>query len=329
MNDKITVSALPTNVRIKRLFSDYNAIAIVLLLLIVATFVVDGFNGKSISTILVQASLYGFVALGLSLVMITGNIDLSVGYQLCTAGIICILTLNATGSMIIAALAALICGALTGAINGAVVTKIGVNPLIATIATNYIYKGFSYYFTENGSLTPTADFKDSLKALAKAQILGSKWFSVTIVIFVVVLAIMFFLMYKTRFGNSLYISGDNAEAGQFAGININRINFLAFTLCGVFCAASAIMFCSDNAGITYTLGEGKDVFAISACVIGGIKMVGGKGTTVNVLAGVLIMRIISKALDMMLLPQQWSNFVSGALLIIILLVDALSSRKKA
>ena len=321
--------SLPLNTRLKRLVTDYNSIAIVLVLLIVATFVVDGFNGRSINTILIQASLYGFVALGLSLVMITGNIDLSVGYQVCTAAIVCVLVLNATGSMVLAALAALVCGALTGAINGLVVTKIGVTPLIATIATNYIYKGFSYYFTENGSLTPDKDYKDALKSIAGARLADSPWLTVTILIFLVVLIVMFFLLYKTKFGNALYISGDNAEAGEFAGINIHRVNFLAFVLCGLFCAVSAVLFASSNSGVTYTLGEGKDVFAISCCVIGGIKMAGGKGTMVNVLSGVLIMRIISKMLDMMLLPQQWSNFVSGALLVVILLVDQLSSRKKA
>lgn len=315
--------------RIKRLIGDYNSVAIVLLLLILASFVVDGFNGKSISTILVQASIYGFIAIGLSLVMITGNIDLSIGYQLSVAGIVCIMVLNATGSMLAAAVSALLCGALTGAINGGIVTKIGINPLIATIATNYIYKGFTYYYTMNGSYTPDKEYKSSLKAITKAELFDQKWLALTILIFIVVLALLFFIMRKTKFGNALYISGDNAEAGRFAGINIERTNFLAFVLCGVFCAAAGILFVSSDSGITYTLGEGKDVFAISACVIGGIKMIGGKGTMVNVLAGVLIMRIISKSLDMMLLPQQWSNFVSGALLIVILLVDQISSRKKA
>ena len=314
--------------RFKRLIADYNSVAIVLVLLIIASFVVDGFNGKSINTILIQASLYGFVALGLALVMITGNIDLSVGYQVCTAAIVCVLVLNATGSMIVAALAALVVGMLTGSINGLVVTKIGVNPLIATIATNYIYKGFSYYFTENGALSPLKENKDALKGLAKAQLFDTKWLTVTIIIFIAVLALMYFLLHKTRFGNALYITGDNPEAGAFAGINIKNTTFMAFLLCGLFCACAGVLFASDSSGVTYTLGEGKDVFAISACVIGGIKMVGGKGTMINVLSGVLIMRIISKALDMLLLPQQWSNFVSGTLLIVILLVDALSSRRK-
>ena len=326
MNEKNL--SLPMNVRVKRLVTDYNAVAIVLLLLILATFVVDGFGGKSINTILVEASYYGFIALGLSLVMITGNIDLSVGYQVCSAAIVLVLTLNATGNIIVACLAALVCGALTGTVNGLVVTKIGVNPLIATIATNYIFKGFSYFFTENGSLTPSSDYRAALKAISKAQ-LGSSWLTVTFLIFLAVLSLMLFLLYKTRFGNALYISGDNAEAGEFAGLKISRTNFLAFVLCGFFCAVAAIFFTSNSSGVTYTLGEGKDVFAISACVIGGIKMIGGKGTMVNVLAGVLIMRIISKALDMMLLPQQWSNLVSGALLVIILIIDAVSSRKKA
>ncbi len=322
-------TAAVQNNRIKRLIGDYNSIAIVLALLIVATFVVDGFNGKSLSTILVQASIYGFIALGLSFVMITGNIDLSVGYQLSAAGIVCIMVLNATGSMFLAAIAALLCGALTGAINGSIVTKIGVNPLITTIATNYIYKGFTYYFTMSGSYTPEKAYKKSLKAITKFEFFDLKWLSLTIVLFVVILAVMYFIMRKTKFGNSLYISGDNAEAGKFAGINIQRTNFLAFVLCGVFCAAAGILFVSSDSGITYTLGEGKDVFAISACVIGGIKMIGGKGTMINVLSGVLIMRIISKCLDMMLLPQQWSNFVSGTLLVVILIVDQISSRKKA
>lgn len=326
---KEDIAVVPAKKRFKRLVENYNSVAIVLLLLIVASFVVDGFNGKSVNTILIQASLYGFVALGLALVMITGNIDLSVGFQLCSAGIMCVLVLNATGSMLLACIVALLTGAVTGSINGLVVTKIGVNPLIATIATNYIYKGFSYYFTENGSLTPTSDYKNSLKSIAKAELFDSKWLTATIIIFVVVLAIMLFLLYKTRFGNALYITGDNAEAGAFAGIDVKKTTFLAFMLCGVFCAAAGILLTSSNGGLTYTLGEGKDVFAISACVIGGIKMTGGKGTMVNVLTGVLIMRIISKALDMMLLPQQWSNFVSGALLIVILLVDSISSRKKA
>ena len=326
---KEDIAVIPARKRFKRIVEDYNSVAIVLLLLIIATFVVDGFNGKSISTILIQSSLYGFVALGLALVMITGNIDLSVGFQLCSAGIMCVLVLNATGSMLLASIVALLVGAVTGSINGLVVTKIGVNPLIATIATNYIYKGFSYYFTENGSLTPTADYKNALKGIAKAELFGSKWLTVTIIIFVLVLALMYFLLYKTKFGNALYITGDNAEAGAFAGINVKKTTFLSFLLCGVFCAAAGILLTSSNGGLTYTLGEGKDVFAISACVIGGIKMTGGKGTMVNVLTGVLIMRIISKALDMMLLPQQWSNFVSGALLIVILLVDSVSSRKKA
>lgn len=326
MNKENTAAA--GNNRIKRLVGDYNSVAIVLFLLIIATFLVDGFNGKSLTAILVQASIYGFIAIGLSFVMITGNIDLSVGYQLSAAGIVCIMVLNATGSMWVAAIAALLCGALTGAINGGIVTKIGVNPLITTIATNYIYKGFTYYFTMNGSYTPDKAYKSSLKAISKAQLFDQKWLSLTIVLFVVALAVMFFIMRKTKFGNSLYISGDNAEAGRFAGISIERTNFLAFVLCGVFCAAAGILFVSSDSGITYTLGEGKDVFAISACVIGGIKMIGGKGTMVNVLSGVLIMRIISKCLDMMLLPQQWSNFVSGALLVVILIVDQVSSRKK-
>lgn len=310
------------------LVKNYNAVLILLLLVILASFLVQGMT-SNFDTVLVEASQYGLIAVGLSLVMITGNIDLSVGFQNVTASVVTVLIINATGSIPLAIAAALVVGALMGAINGFTVVKLGISPLIATIATNYIYKGFVYFYTKDGSIYPDGDLRSMLQnCLAKNYLLDVKALCVTVILLLAVLVVLLFVMRKTRFGVSLYISGDNAEAGQLAGININRVNWLAYVLCGICCAMAGVIMCSKAGAAIYSQGEGRDVFAISACVIGGIKMAGGKGTMVNVLLGILIMRVISTAMNQMLIPAAWVDFVSGALLIIILIIDRFTAVKK-
>lgn len=314
---------------LKRAFLSYNSVAILLLLLIFASFFVNKFT-KNISSIFFESSIYGFIAIGLSIVMITGNIDLSVGFQAASSAVITVIVINATGSMAIAAIAAVACGAVTGAINGTVVTKLGISPLIATIATNYIYKGFVYYFTKDGSYYPEGELRNVLKdSFAGFQLFGQKNLTITVVILIAALVLLYFIMRKTRFGVSLYIAGDNPEAGSLAGINISRTSFTAYVLCGVCCGIAGLFLASNAGAAIYMQGEGRDVFAISACVIGGVKMAGGKGTMINILIGILIMRIISTGMNLMLIPSAWVNFVSGALLIAVLVIDKLTATKEA
>ena len=312
-----------------KLLKDYNAVAILLLLAIIATFFVDGFS-KNIDRVIVEASLYGMIAVGLGLVMVTGNIDLSVGFQAACAAVLAVLVYNATGgSLLLAAIVAIISGIITGFINGFTVVKLGISPLIATIATNYIYKGFVYFFTKDGAIYPEGELRRQFQeALSKKELFNIDALAVPVLIVIAVLAVLYFVMRKTRFGVSLYIAGDNAEAGQFAGINIKKSVWVTYILCGVCCALAGLFLASNAGSAIYSQGEGRDVFAISACIIGGIKMAGGKGTMVNLLLGILIMRVISTAMDMMLIPAAWVDFVSGALLIIILIIDRFTAVKK-
>lgn len=311
----------------KRLLMSYNSVAIFLLLFIAATFFVKRFS-NNYSTILVEASLYGCIAIGLGLVMITGNIDLSVGFQAATSAVLVVLVVQATGSVALAVVIALIAGAVMGAINGFVVTRLGISALIATIATNYIYKGIVYYFTKDGSIYPEGDLRTALKALAGIKLFGTRFLTFTVIVVVVILLLLTFVLHKTKLGNHLYIAGDNAEAGKLAGINIGRTSFIAYVLCGILCALAGVFLASNQGAAIYTLGEGRDVFAISACVIGGVKMAGGKGNMLNVLVGILIMRMISTGMNLLLLPTAWVDFVSGALLIVVLIIDRFTSVKK-
>ena len=314
---------------VKRTLLNYNSAVILVVLLIIGSFFISRFT-RNFSTIVFESSLYGCIAIGLALVMITGNIDLSVGFQAATSAVLVVLVINATGSVLVGVIAALAAGLIMGAINGFVVTKLGISPLIATIATNYIYKGIVYYFTKDGSIYPADDLRNALRNnIARLQFGGSRFLALTVIIFVVILIVLAFVMRKTAFGNHLYIAGDNAEAGKLAGINTDRTAFFAYVLCGFLCGLAGVFLASNQGAAIYTLGEGRDVFAISACVIGGIKMAGGKGTMLNVLIGVLIMRMISTAMNLLLIPAAWVDFVSGLLLIVVLIIDRVTSGEDA
>ena len=111
-------------------------------------------------------------------------------------------------------------------------------------------------------------------------------------------------------------------------LNFFSSSTIAIFGCSVLCALAGVFLASNQGAAIYTMGEGRDVFAISACVIGGIKMAGGKGTMLNVLIGILIMRMISTGMNLLLMPTAWVDFVSGALLIVVLIIDRFTSVKK-
>ncbi len=307
--------------QLKCFLFNYNSIIILLLLLTIGSFFIGRFT-NNYTIIITEASLYGFIAIGLALILVTGYIDLSVGFQAAASAVILILVINATGSIVLGVAAAIALGALMGALNGTVVAVFGIDPLIATISTNYIFKGFVYYFTKDGSIYPAGELRGALRNnIARLMLFGADLTALPIIVFAAALIAVAFMMKRTNFGNNMYIVGDNRLAGQLAGISIKRVTFIVYILCGVCCGIAGVFLASNLSAATYTLGEGRNVFAISACVIGGIRLLGGKGTMLNVLIGVLIMRIISTSMNLLFLPIAGVDFVSGAFLIAVLIID--------
>ncbi len=311
---------------LKNLLIKNNSIVILVLLLLFSTFFVDSFiNPRSLSLTVQEISLYGMIAVGLSLVMMAGAIDLSVGYQAGLAAVVTVAVMNATGSIAASVIAALASGALMGLINGSVVTRLKINPLIATIATNFIYKGLIFAMTNKESLR--SDYRE-LKDLYSTKLFGMGALTLPVIVFVLVLVLLALFLTQTRTGIAVYVTGGNAKAGELAGINTRRTLVLVYILAGVCSAVAGIFMASRSNAAFYTQGAGKDIFAISACVIGGIKMAGGSGTMMKVLLGIVIMRVISMSMNLLFIPSSWVNFVSGSLLVLVLIIDHLTSVKQ-
>ncbi len=318
--------------RMIRLFKDNNSVLILVIMLFAAFIAVDGY-GSGFYNVIKYTAMYGPVCLGLALVMITGNIDLSAGFQAGLAGVTSVICFNAvynaTGnsvlSLVISIVGCLITGIITGIINGFFVAKIGVSSLIATIASNYAYQGIVFYFAQKSFAPADADI---VKTIAGTKLLGQKWFSPAVIVFVLIVALVFFWMRKTKFGNNLYIVGDNAEAAAYAGISVQKTVWITYVLCGLLSAVCGFIMVSSAGYAIYTQGNSLATLTISCCVIGGIKMSGGKGTAIHVLLGVLIMRVISQMMTALFLPQAWVNMITGALLIAVLIIDRFTSNKE-
>lgn len=315
-----------------RLIKDNNSVLILALLLAACFLFVDGYS-NGFYNVIVYSSIYGVICLGLGLVMITGNIDLSVGFQAGFAGVTTVLSFNAvyaaTGgnsilSLVISILAAMLTGAVTGLINGVVVAKIGVSPLIATIATNYLFKGLVFNFAQS-SFAPTD--ADTIKLIAKTKIFDLKWLTPSVIIFVLIVILLGLWMYKTRFGSRLRVVGDNPEAASYSGISVSKTVLITYVLCGVLAAISGFLMVSFDGYTIYTQGNSLSTFPISCCVIGGIKMAGGKGTVVHMLLGVVIMRAISTMMSVMFLSTDMVNLITGLLLVAVLIIDRFTSSK--
>lgn len=316
-----------------RLIKDNNSVLILALLLFVCFVFVDGY-ANGFYNVIVYSSIYGAICIGLGLVMITGNIDLSVGFQAGLAGVITVLMFNgvyqvtngdAVLALIMGILAAFVVGALTGLLNGFVVAKVGVSPLIATIATNYLFKGLVFNFAKSSYAPADAEI---VKTIAKTKIFGLRWLTPSVILFVVIVVLVGLWMYKTRFGNNLYIVGDNPEAAAYSGISVSKTVLTTYVLCGLFAALSGILMVSFDGYAIYTQGNSLSTFPISCVVIGGIKMAGGKGTVVHMLLGVVIMRAISTMMSTMFLSTDMVNFITGLLLIVVLVIDRFTSSKE-
>lgn len=315
-----------------RLFKDNNSVLILVIMLFVAFVFVDGY-GSGFYNVIKYTAMYGPVCLGLALVMITGNIDLSAGFQAGLAGVTTVICFNAvyraTGnpvlSLVIAIIGCLVTGVVTGLINGFFVAKIGVSALIATIASNYAFQGIVFYFAQS-SFSP--DDADIVKLFAGTKLFGLRWFTPATIAFAVIIVVVFLWMYMTRFGNRLHVVGDNPEAAAYAGISVQKTVWVTYVLCGLLSAVSGFVMVSNAGYAIYTQGNSLATLTISCCVIGGIKMSGGKGTAIHVLLGVLIMRVISQMMTALFLPQAMVSLITGVLLILVLIIDRFTSNKE-
>lgn len=267
-----------------------------------------------------QSSINGFIAFGMTCVILTGGIDLSVGSVLALSTALCASFIKGGMPVGLAMLLALLIGTIFGVISGVLVTKGRLQPFIATLITMTVYRGLTMIFMDG---KPISGLGDSflLKFVGKGLFFG---IPVPVILFIIVFIIFMFVLEKTTFGRRIYATGSNSVAAKLAGVNINKTKLIAYAISGCMAAMSGLILLSRLASAQPTLGDGYELDAIAAVALGGTSMNGGRGRIWGTFVGVLIIAVLNNGLNILGVSSYYQSVVKG----IVILIAVLSDRKR-
>ncbi|AVZ99512.1 autoinducer 2 ABC transporter permease LsrC [Klebsiella variicola] len=273
------------------------------------------FSLQTLAMIFASSQILCLLALGATLVMLTRNIDVSVGSTVGLCAIAVGVALNNGYGLATAIALALAIGALAGAFNGLLVVGLRIPAIVATLGTLGLYRGVMLLWTGGKWIE---GLPDSLKSLSEPAFIGVSplgW---------LVLALLLaggWLLSRTAFGRDFYAVGDNLAAARQLGVAVNRTRMLAFTLNGMLAACAGIVFAAQIGFVPNQTGSGLEMKAIAACVLGGISLLGGTGTLLGAFLGAFFLTQIDTVLVLFRLPAWWNDFIAGLVLLGVLVLD--------
>ena len=263
---------------------------------------------KNVVTILQQISVLGILTMGMSLLLISGGIDLSIGNIMILSGVIVSKVILTGGSVFLAVSAGLLTGLICGIINGVIIAKSRCIPLIITLGTSLIFYGFSLTISEGRIMS----FKGQLNGL-KYRVMDI--FPVMLVVLLVMILLAYFLLNKTKFGRRLVAIGGNEKTAFLSGIPVERYKIAIYALSGIFCAIAGLVFAARIDSITANGGAGYETKALTAAIIGGVTFEGGRGTVLGAFLGCLLMGVISNAMNILQVPSYTQTIVTGVIIV--------------
>ena len=296
-------------------------VALVALCLVLTLLVPSFLSHYNLSVVARQASFVGLVALGQTLVLLIGGIDLSVGAIAGLSAILGSLMLTQTGinPYLVLPLTGLV-GMLLGSINGCFVAILRLNPFIVTLASWEIFAGLTLVITRGVPIRPLGE---SFRVFGQGSILGVP---IPVLIFLAAGAILTFVLARTRFGRNIYAIGGNRDAAELVGIRTVRVEFLVFALAGLFAALAGMLYASRMDSGQPSVGEGWLMGAITAAIIGGTSLKGGQGSIAGTIFGALLMAILANGIVLMNVSGYWERIIIGVVVLIAILVDLLRRR---
>ncbi len=271
--------------------------------------------------LLLSVATVGMVSCTMLFCLASGNFDLSVGSVVACAGVVAAVVMQRTDSVLLGVLAALASGALVGLVNGLVVARLSINPLITTLATMQIVRGFAYIASDGKAVAIT---HEQFFSLGNAYWLG---LPVPVWIAALLFVAFGFVLARTVFGRDTLAIGGNEEAARLAGIPVVRTKIAIFVLQGVVAAFAGSVLAARMTSGQPTGSQGLELEVISACVLGGVSLTGGVGTMGAVIAGVLIMGIVQNAMNLLNVEPFWQYVARGMILLGAVLFDRLRQRE--
>lgn len=295
----------------------YRSVIILIIIALVAAIASPAFlSVGNIFNVIRQIAMAGIVACGMTFVILLGGIDLSVGSVVGLAGVIAAGILRDTDNVLFAISGAVAVGVICGALNGLFVSRFSIPPFIATLGMMTLLRGCILVYT-NGSPIPIKN--DVYKFIGKGDVLGG--IPVPILLLFVIYAIAHFVLSNTRFGRYVYALGGGREASRLSGINVKRVEWIVYIISGFLSAITGIILTARLGSAQSTNGEGIEMDAIAAVILGGTSMSGGTGYVLPTVIGAMIMGIIDNILTLMNVNPHATKIVKGVVILAAVLID--------
>ncbi|NMB43792.1 MAG: ABC transporter permease [Clostridiales bacterium] len=279
-------------------------------------------SSSNLFTIARQVSMYGVASIGMTFVILIGGIDLSTGSIVTFVNIVCAYLMVHLGfGMVAAVIVSLILSTLIGILNGFMVSTIGIPAIIATFATQIVFEGASYLLSGG---TPIYGFDERFKIIGQGYV-GP--IPIPVIIMILCFAIGSFILNKTYFGRYFYAVGGNEEASKLSGIRVGRIKYLIYALSGLFGGLAGIIMLSRTNSAQATAGKGYEFDVITCVVLGGVSVSGGYGKMSNVIAGVLIIGVLTNGMVLLNVSTYMQMVVKGIVLALAVGFDSIQSKR--
>jgi len=312
-------------------YRGFGLVCSIIVILVIAAFITPSmYSFSSFSTMLNDNSIYAILAVGLTFVLLTGGIDISVGSTLALSAVITtkLMSFNHSIPPILWVLLALLIGGLCGFVNGLLISKLKIIPLIATLGTMYVFSGFAYLVTNGEWFTNgKGQYSEGFLAISQTKFLGISTMTWIAIVIIVIAGI--FLAF-TKPGRRLYAIGTSVESSEVSGIKVSRVRLMAYILSGALAGLCGILFSSGQAVATSEVGKGYEMTAIAICVLGGVSSNGGKGRIDGLILGIITMSLLTKFIS--LIPgasfSTWQDALKGLIIIIALLINSLNEKMK-
>lgn len=290
------------------------------------------FSGRNFYNLLTQSTYYIIAGMGIAFVMMSGGIDLSVGYEMAmisTTSAIFMQTWAATHNgnvpgwfILVIVLWAVFLGFFMGMLNGVIAAKLGIFPLIVTIATSEVFKGICYTLTKAQTYS---GMPESFRAIYKIKLFG---LPLDVYLTILIVVVTWFVLNKTHFGRNVLAVGGNRECSRLSGIKADLVQILCFAITGAIFGLAALDMMAQQNMTSATTGPGTEFTCLTAAIIGGVSMMGGKGNVIGLTCGIFVMQIISTGMQM----AGWGTYlqyaVKGLILIAAISFDALKARPR-
>lgn len=299
--------------------SELTTVIALIILMAVITIINSNFlTANNLLNLLLQVTSNALIAFGMTFVILTGGIDLSVGSILALSSALTAGLLGSGIPVTLAILISLILGCILGMMNGLLISYGKLAPFIVTLATMTIFRGATLVYTNGNPITKGLSDTFLFQFLGQGYIVGIPF---PVIIMFIVFIVLYVLLHKTAFGKSVYAIGGNEKAAYISGVKLNKVKIIIYSISGIMASISGLIITSRLSSAQPTAGASYEMDAIAAVVLGGTSLSGGKGRILGTLIGALIIGVLNNGLNIIGVSAFWQQVVKGVVILIAVLID--------